>query len=481
MTEPIKILYVSANPHGTSPLQLNVEYREIDEKIRASRYRDALKLIPVLEARWSDIIGALLREQPQIVHFSGHGSRDRGLYFIDDQGNASPMGKDPLVELIETLKDNIRVVVLNACHSHELCQAIVDVVDCAIGMDAAIEDPLAIKFASAFYLALGYGRSVHDAFRLGTVATGGKSLPLDRLIRFDQRDLKGVEQPSPEAASERPIPRLYFRAGVDPAKLFLIDSKTRWEQPIPDGKILRALIFVAIVVIAVTIYLHPPRPPRIPPVDREFPIKPVSLESELTAFNNEVTTVSDLVDRTIAKSRKGVDDLKYEQLQLDPGLALTADRRREVARRFHRMFEDYISILNDFESVCLEPSSLIETRKNLETMREKFSEERIESGTFDNASQLLPRVGELFGAWSQLNDVPAHVKELCTKVVDKWVEAKRLCNEFSNAAKEKNKEILRQKHKSLVDSLGRSDSFRNLRQIAQEVVAFAESVTKPER
>ncbi len=258
MPDSIKILFVSANPNGTAPLQLNEEFREIDQKIRASKYRDALELVPVLAARRDDIIEALLRHEPQIVHFSGHGSRERGLYLLDDQGNSSLIGRAALLALIDSLKDNIRVVVLNACHSHELSQAVVSVVESAIGMDAAIEDRAAIKFACAFYLALGYGRSVQDAFKLGTVAMGGKTLPLDRLIQLESRELGGGEETSPNSAGDGPIPQLYTRPNVDPSRIVLIDErKSLWKRLRAlsiTTKILTALIGVGIIVTAIATF-----------------------------------------------------------------------------------------------------------------------------------------------------------------------------------------------------------------------------------
>jgi hypothetical protein len=48
---------------------------------------------------------------------------------------------------------------LNACDSAPQAEAIVSVIDCAVGMSDEIDDSAAIAFAAAFYEALGYGRS----------------------------------------------------------------------------------------------------------------------------------------------------------------------------------------------------------------------------------------------------------------------------------------------------------------------------------
>ena len=70
-------------------------------------------------SRWAvrpdDLLQALLEVRPHVVHFSGHGSAAAELILLDDQGNPKPVSKEALVHLFRTLKDNVRVVVLNAC------------------------------------------------------------------------------------------------------------------------------------------------------------------------------------------------------------------------------------------------------------------------------------------------------------------------------------------------------------------------------
>ena len=69
--------------------------------------------------------------------------------------------------MFRALNDNVRCVVLNACFSSTQAQAIAQEIDCVVGMSQAIGDDAAIQFASGFYQALGYGRSVQTALDLG--------------------------------------------------------------------------------------------------------------------------------------------------------------------------------------------------------------------------------------------------------------------------------------------------------------------------
>jgi hypothetical protein len=69
-----KSWFLSANPVGTVPLQLDEEAREIEVKIRASEHRDSLELITKWAVRPDDLLQSLNQHKPHVVHFSGHGN-----------------------------------------------------------------------------------------------------------------------------------------------------------------------------------------------------------------------------------------------------------------------------------------------------------------------------------------------------------------------------------------------------------------------
>jgi CHAT domain len=175
--DKITILFVSANPPGTTSLKLDEEVREIQIKIRASEHRDSLQLITKWAARPDDLLQSLLEHKPHIVHFSGHGSSMEELLLLDKSGQLKPVSKKTLVQLFRTLKDNIRVVVLNACFSRPQAEAITQEIDCAVGMSRSISDDAAITFSASFYRAIGFGRSIKEAVDLGIVALGLEGIP----------------------------------------------------------------------------------------------------------------------------------------------------------------------------------------------------------------------------------------------------------------------------------------------------------------
>ena len=194
----VLVLFLSANPEGTPTLSLDREAREIETKIRASEHRDALRFVSKWAVRPDDLLQALNEERPHIVHFSGHGSESEEILLVGEDQKPKRVSKEALQNLFRALKDEIRGVVLNACFSRSQAEAIVEEVDFAIGMNRAVSDDAAILFAASFYRAVGFGRSIKEAFEQGRTA----------LL------LEGIE--------EEQTPQLVSRKGVDPATIYLI-------------------------------------------------------------------------------------------------------------------------------------------------------------------------------------------------------------------------------------------------------------------
>lgn len=163
----IRVLFLAANPSDTNPLRLDEEVREIDRVLRMARFRDMFDIRQHWAVRAGDLQELLLREQPDIVHFSGHGSAATEIILEGTDGRSHAVPARALERLFAVLRGNIRCVVLNACYSEGQARAIGNHIDCVVGMAKAVGDRAAVEFASAFYQALGYGRDVKTAFDLG--------------------------------------------------------------------------------------------------------------------------------------------------------------------------------------------------------------------------------------------------------------------------------------------------------------------------
>ena len=176
----ISVLFLASDPTDASRLRLSEEAREIEEKLRLSKHRDRFVFHQRSAARPSDLSQALLDFEPHIVHFSGHGSEFGELCLEDKVGKTQPVSPDALSALFGEFTSQVRCVVLNACYSELQADAIVKHIDHVIGMDDAISDGAAIAFSVGFYQGLGAGKSIEEAYRLGSIQIGLEGIDDER-------------------------------------------------------------------------------------------------------------------------------------------------------------------------------------------------------------------------------------------------------------------------------------------------------------
>jgi hypothetical protein len=195
----IRILFLAANPKDTAQLNLTREVNRIDEELLKGRMRDEFQLQQRNAVSVSELQELLLRFNPEVVHFSGHGSEESALVFEKDGEPeiAPPEALTDLFRIINSDRQIVQCVIMNACYSDRQAEAIAKHVPCVIGMSNAISDEAAIKFAASFYRALAYGQSINNAFELGC-----NDIALDKI-------------------PGELTPKLRYSPGVNPAKVYL--------------------------------------------------------------------------------------------------------------------------------------------------------------------------------------------------------------------------------------------------------------------
>ncbi len=209
-----KILILAANPKGTLPLRLDEEVRDIEFALQRAKKRDQF----ILEQKWAvrprDIQRALLDINPQIIHFSGHGAGEEGLVFEDEQGQAKLVNGEALAGLFELFAEQVECVVLNGCYSQVQAEAIAQFIPHVIGMRQAIGDKAAIEFGVGFYDALGAGRPVEFAYKLGCSAIRmagiAENLTPVLIQKPELRETAMPPKPESTSGSENPIVEVFF-------------------------------------------------------------------------------------------------------------------------------------------------------------------------------------------------------------------------------------------------------------------------------
>jgi serine/threonine-protein kinase len=172
-----KILILSANPKNTNQLRLDDEVREIQAALDQCKNRDQFEIMTRWAVRVDDLQPILLDHTPDIVHFSGHGGGSQGLALENEIGQMQLVSSTALAGLFRLFRAEVECVFLNACYSEEQAKAIHQHINCVVGMNQAIGDIAAIKFAKGFYRALGTDRTYKEAFEFGCNLIDLQSIP----------------------------------------------------------------------------------------------------------------------------------------------------------------------------------------------------------------------------------------------------------------------------------------------------------------
>jgi hypothetical protein len=193
VTRPQTILFLAADTSELAPLDLEAEARAIEVKLQAAPQGQAFTLLSHFATTPDDLQATLLREQPTIVHFSGHGAgagdeRPGLVLHGDREGEVKIVSGPALAGLFSVLRGQVALVVLNACHSFEQARDVAEAVGFAVGMRGAIRDESARVFAAALYRGLGFGRTLKSAFDLGVNALMLEGLDDDDLPMLVARE-----------------------------------------------------------------------------------------------------------------------------------------------------------------------------------------------------------------------------------------------------------------------------------------------------
>jgi hypothetical protein len=212
----IRILFLTANPFGDEgsepPLKLYREFESIDDKIQLSKHRNKFELIPRFSSSMYKLHEYILRFEPEILHFSGHGTTEGELVFQDEYGKSQIANANAIKDLFEILHGPMRCVVLNSCFSENQAKMISKYIDCVIGMANEIFDQAAIVFATNFYYGLGSGLNVRDAYQLGK----------NQVVLLPAKDHEGK---SVDVMKQSKMIRLISKRNTDCSKLVFVRKR----------------------------------------------------------------------------------------------------------------------------------------------------------------------------------------------------------------------------------------------------------------
>ena len=162
------VLFFAANPVDHEVLRTGKEFMMIMRALENGRGEARIKIRPSLATRTRDISRELLQVRPWIVHFAGHGGGPDESFAVEDEyGYARVVPPGGLASLFERAGKDVECVIINACSTTGLAQALSQHVDYVIAMSQPIYDRDAIEFSRAFYQALAADHPIRSAFELG--------------------------------------------------------------------------------------------------------------------------------------------------------------------------------------------------------------------------------------------------------------------------------------------------------------------------
>jgi hypothetical protein len=173
----------------------------VQSEVRGSKHRDKIEIIPRPAASAKTLLDGLNDNEPQVVHFSGHGGQG-GVWF-DDGNVVKSIGAGVsftlLTDALGSVDKKPILLVLNACDTLNGAEGLLDSVAAVVAMSDSISDLGAATFAAQLYAGIAAGQSLSSSLKQAVVAMKAATLDVDAKL-----------------------PKMIHRADVDPTVLFLV-------------------------------------------------------------------------------------------------------------------------------------------------------------------------------------------------------------------------------------------------------------------
>jgi esterase/lipase superfamily enzyme len=170
------ILVLPANPLEMRRSELEEQCGQIERRMKGTA-RQHVSIKYEMARTDSQLHDCLVKYRPTIVHFAGQGA-STGEVVLQGPGRIQ-MGfsKKRLDSIFESVADQTKCVVLNACYSAAQARDLGRRVQFVTGIPRDVGDLGAARFNSGFYNALADGEDYSTAIQKGSIAVHAEALP----------------------------------------------------------------------------------------------------------------------------------------------------------------------------------------------------------------------------------------------------------------------------------------------------------------
>lgn len=172
--ERLRILHVCVDPLRMHPSGALDEAGQLNVDLLPFSARIAYTVQP--QCSREHLSRMLNRIHPQVLQLSGHGDIGGEIALIGSSLRPDGLSKKELALLLQG-RPELRVLLLDHCHSLVDVENLSGCVDVVIGVHKKVRGLYPVAFSRAFYNAIAGGRTVHQAFADASVATAPLAEP----------------------------------------------------------------------------------------------------------------------------------------------------------------------------------------------------------------------------------------------------------------------------------------------------------------
>ncbi|HNC98009.1 MAG TPA: CHAT domain-containing protein, partial [Myxococcota bacterium] len=155
------ILYLSFPGPQPASLGIEEELRQIQARLSVASFGAEWQVLREEQPLFDDLPGLFSRTPHQVLHLSSHGTQDGRLELREGEAYFSYAPEQVLPVL---LASPARLIVLNACFSATLAEALQQQGRLVIGSTRRVPSDIAGRFAGVLYELLAQGKRLKDAF-----------------------------------------------------------------------------------------------------------------------------------------------------------------------------------------------------------------------------------------------------------------------------------------------------------------------------